>query len=88
MKKSYLIILLILICLVITLGWGWKNIISKNTQVLFTPLPITRSTPTLIPTPTPPVFNQGSNLLEELNKVTPPDFSSDYNSLIQEIGTF
>lgn len=37
------------------------------------------STPT--PSPTPPQFNQSSNLSQELEKVKPRDFTPDLNNL-------
>lgn len=83
MKKNYLIILII--CLGIILGWGWKSINFNNNKFSLAPVPFVDPVPTLIPTPTPPVFNQNSNLLEELNKYTPADFSSDYQDLKAEV---
>lgn len=44
--------------------------------------------PTPTPTPTPPVFDKNSNLEEEIEKLTPEDFSDDFKTLKQEITRF
>lgn len=45
-------------------------------------------TPTPTPTPTPPVFDKNSNLEEEIEKLTPEDFSEDFKLLKEEASSF
>lgn len=44
--------------------------------------------PTSSPKPTLPPLNENSNLEEEINKLTPPDFSESINKLKEEIKNF
>lgn len=49
----------------------------KGSQNLFVPSPT--------PTPTPVVFDRNSNLEEEADKLTPEDFSSDFELLKKQV---
>ncbi len=64
-------------------GLGNNSLITPSliTQKLAGPTPSQVPTPTLTPTPTPIILNKSSDLLEEINKLTPEDFSVDFKLL-------
>lgn len=54
-----------------------QQITSQSTNQLFSPTPI--------PKPTPPPIGPDSNLEEEISKLTPPDFSADFEQLRKQL---
>jgi len=80
----------LLIVVIIGIIWVFgkrqnTNLISSGASFL-----TERPTPTtfLTPTPTPIIFDQNSNLWQETEKLTPEDFSDDFNLLKQEASLF
>lgn len=73
------VVVFTLFCLAAVLAVvSWKIIgVRGKTEIAATPVPT--------PTPTPLVIDQSSNLAEEVDKLTPQDFSEDFQMLRQEL---
>ncbi|MBI3485429.1 hypothetical protein HY025_00630 [Candidatus Daviesbacteria bacterium] len=83
--KSYLITVILVIILASLVYLLIQSSPSKITLIKPNTLN-TQSTPP--PTPTPIPITSGSNLSDEINKLSPADFSPDYEKLTKEVQSF
>ena len=65
------------------LSWKDQSISSPISSKIFEEAPKAESTPS--PKPTLPPLDKDSNLEEEIDKLTPEDFSESFNTLKQEL---
>ena len=82
MKKKYWLIIVIIFLGVGFFAWNnpYKNKLSDpSIPGVLTPIPTPTSTPT--PTPTPLIVDKTTDLKMELSKLTPSDFTGDFQNL-------
>lgn len=82
-KKNSLVLISILVVLLLVVFLG-KN--GGGNVVNIGPTPTPTFTPT--PTPFPIIINSSSDLVEEVDNLTPESFSDDFKSLRQEVSSF
>ncbi len=86
MNLKTLILVIILSVLIGIMIFFFISLHSSNGSILSTALPSKRLTPT--PEPTLPPLTPNSNLSEELNKISVPNFEEDFKNLKEEVNNF